>query len=26
MIKWAVNTPANLQFRRLDFDAGTHVG
>lgn len=26
MIVWAVNTPENVQTRRLDFDAGSHVG
>lgn len=26
MIVWAVNTPDNVQTRRLDFDAGSHVG
>lgn len=26
MVKWAVDQPANMQMRRLDFDAGTHVG
>ena len=26
MIVYAVNSPQNLQLRRIDFDAGTHVG
>lgn len=26
MIKWAVDTPNDMQMRRIDFDAGSHVG
>ena len=26
MVKWAVDCPKDVQMRRFDFDAGSHVG